>query len=103
MHAHCKGQACRESDVCTFGNKSAPHHIVPNKSFCLKYTTKDLKHDEAEKKQNYGEMVKLRRMHCKECSEDWGIIGWWKSISKEFPLLKAQSFTFKYGDATKTF
>ena len=99
----CKTNVCKGSDVYSYGNVSAPHYIVPNKDFSQRYTVKEPKYDEAEKKRNYGDMVKLYKMHCKKCSEDWGIIEWWKSLSKEFPLLKAESFTFTYYKATKTF
>lgn len=99
---HCKTEVCKGSDVCTYGNVAAPQYVVQKKDFCEKYKRMDPKYDEAEKKRNYGGMCKLYKMQCKECSSDWGTIGWWKSINKELPLLKAESFTFKYGNETRT-
>lgn len=95
---NCKTEACRGSDVYMFGSIASPNYVVPRKDFERCYEKKR-KIEEADN--IYGGLVKLYKMLCKVCKKDWGIIGWWKDIGMELPVLKGKSFTLQYEDKTK--
>ena len=95
---YCKSEACRGSDVFMFGSIASPHYVVPRKDFDRLYD-KIRKIEEADN--IYGGLVKLYKMQCKNCKKDWGIIGWWKDVGAELPVLKGKSFTLQYGDQTR--
>eukprot|EP00731_Ephydatia_muelleri_P008623 Em0004g961a len=95
---NCKIEACRGSDVYMFGSSASPNYVVPRKDFERCYE-KIRKIEEADN--IYGGLVKLYKMLCRECKKDWGIIGWWKDVGLELPVLKGKSFTLQYDDKTK--
>ena len=97
----CKVLACKGSDVFAYNlSGEDPHYVVPSESFSSKYITE--KHT---KPSPMDDFIKPYRMFCRSqnCRNKWGVIALWSDTGYKFPLLKCESFLFKYGDSTRRF
>ena len=97
----CNVLACRGSDVFayTLSGDENPHHVVPSKAFSSMYDKKE--HD----KPDASYFVKPYKIYCRlpNCRSQWGVIAVWGDTGYKFPVLKCESFLFKYGESTKRF
>ena len=97
----CNVLACRGSDVFAYNlsGDENPHHVVPSKAFSSMYDKKE--HD----KPDASYFVKPYKIYCRlpNCRSQWGVIAVWGDTGYKFPVLKCESFLFKYGESTKRF
>ena len=98
----CNVLACRGSDVFayTLSRDENPHNVVPSKAFSSIYDKKE--HDKPDASYNF---IKPYRIYCRlpNCRSQWGVISVWGDTGYKFPVLKCESFLFKYGESTKKF
>ena len=97
----CNVLACKGSDVFAYNlSGEDPHYVVPSESFSSKYITE--KHTKSSPMDDF---IKPYRMFChsRNCRNKWGVIALWSDTGYKFPLLKCESFLFKYGDSTRRF
>ena len=98
----CKVLACKGSDVFayTLSGDDNPHHVVPSEAFSNKYEKRE--HDKPAVSDNF---VKPYRIFCRSpnCRSQWGVIAVWGDTGYKFPVLKCESFLYKYGESTRRF
>ena len=98
----CNVFACKGSDVFayTLSGDDNPHHVVPSETFSNKYDKR--KHDKPAISDNF---VKPYRIFCRSpnCRSQWGVIAVWGDTGYKFPVLKCESFLYKYGESTRRF
>ena len=97
----CNVFACRGSDVFayTLSGDDNPHHVVPDEAFSSKYDKRE--HDQPDA--SY--FVKPYKIFCRSpnCRSQWGVIAVWGDTGYTFPVLKCDSFLYKYGESTRRF
>ena len=98
----CKVLACKGSDVFayTLSGDDNPHHVVPSEAFSNKYEKRE--HDKPVASYDF---VKPYRIFCRSpnCRSQWGVIAVWGDTGYKFPVLKCESFLYKYGESTRRF
>ena len=83
----CASYACNAAELCRFDNGSV---VVPFEAFV---STKMKKVKRAgPKPRAIGEYSRPYKIACKNCNEEWGVWGVWKSYS--YPVLQCKKFTF---------
>lgn len=91
----CGRIACKAADVCKFGNREAPHFVVPSKSFVSTKIKKISRKDGRSEPPAVSGFTRPHKIACNECSEEWGVWGCWTSFGIQYPVLKCRSFTFR--------
>ena len=87
----CKTVACKGSDVFTYGVGAESHYVVPDIEFEEQFVKRVHTKPDAT-----CSMVKLYKIACKKCNNDWGIFArWTKQGVLTFPVLKCHQFTFQ--------
>ena len=88
----CKALACEGSDIYTAERSN--HYVVPGEHFKERYITKP--HQKSKTIPGIIPFEKTHKLHCAECSRDWGVICVWK-IAKDYelPVIKSSSFIFE--------
>ena len=87
----CKTVACKGSDVFTYGVGVESHYVVPDTEFEEQFVKRVHTKPDATLS-----MVKVYKIACKRCNNDWGIIArWTKQGVLTFPVLKCRQFTFQ--------
>ena len=98
----CNVFACKGSDVFayTLSGDDNIHHVVPCAAFSSKYDKRE--HDKPVASYNF---VKPYRIFCRSpnCRSQWGVIAVWGDTGYKFPVLKCESFLYKYGESTRRF
>ena len=98
----CNVFACRGSDVFayTLGGSGNIYHVVPGEAFNSKYDKRE--HDKPDDSYDF---VKPYRIFCRSpnCRSQWGVIAVWGDTGYKFPILKCESFLYKYGESTRRF
>ena len=89
----CGTVACNATDVSKYGtNPASPTYIVPSEAFARE-KMKKMKRKNKPEPVTVSEFSRPYKIHCIECSEEWGIWGCWKG-GEQYPVLKCTSFTF---------
>ena len=97
----CNVFACKGSDVFAYNlSGEDPHYVVPSEAFSSKYNKQE--HTKPVATNNF---IKPYRIFCRSpnCRNQYGVIALWNDTGYKFPLLKCESFLFKYGDSTRRF
>ena len=97
----CNVFVCKGSDVFAYNlSGEDPHYVVPSEAFSSKYNK-----EQHTKPVSTGNFIKPYRIFCRSpnCRNQYGVIALWNDTGYKFPLLKCESFLFKYGDSTRRF
>ena len=97
----CNVFACKGSDVFAYNlSGEDPHYVVPSEAFSSKYNKEQ--HTKPVATDNF---IKPYRIFCRSpnCRNQYGVIALWNDTGYKFPLLKCESFLFKYSDSTRRF
>lgn len=85
--AKCKMYACLSDDIRKIEHA---HHVVIDKTFSTRYQTRPHRNPV-----QIGSMQKREKLHCKDCSHDWGITANFNPF-KDLPVIKCDSFVFHH-------